>query len=497
MDLDAYRRSAETFLIDLTGEHYRHYAGLKQTYEIEPIYDRHGELFTAEAIESLRELGAAAPGHSDEQRRLRMLLDFAVEGYLGEATKALETELAEREAGLAIELDDRRIGFRESSVVQANEPDAALRAAIERARNELTESELGSLYRELLERQHACTAALGWDSYSEMCAECKAIDLGGLHGQTAAFNVASGDGYPTLLAPEVQRTLGIGLEELRRSDFPRFFRAAGEDEQFPADRLVESFTETMRGLGIDVASQPGVNLDLDQRPNKSPRAFCAPVRVPDEVHLVLTPVGGRDDFAVLLHEGGHTEHYANIAPELAFEFRFMGDNAITEAYAFLFEHLVEDREWLSRRLGIDNPDELLSHGRAQRLIYVRRYAAKLAYELELHGPSNGRPLSSLADRYAELIGGALQVDWPRETFLADVDPGFYCACYLRAWALETHLRSYLRERFGPAWFEEREAGDTLRTLWREGQRLSPDELLEQLTGKQLRFGVLLDDLGLR
>ena len=86
------------------------------------------------------------------------------------------------------------------------------------------------------------------------------------------------------------------------------------------------------------------------------------MRVPDEVHLVLTPVGGRDDFSVLLHEGGHTEHYANIAPELAFEFRFMGDNAITEAYAFLFEHLVEDREWLSRRLGIDDADELLSHG---------------------------------------------------------------------------------------------------------------------------------------
>ncbi|HEY1508751.1 MAG TPA: hypothetical protein VGF93_07120 [Solirubrobacteraceae bacterium] len=497
MDLDAYRQSAETFLIDLTGEHYRHYAGLKETYEIEPIYDRHQELFTAGAIESLRELRAAAPADSDEQRRLRMLLDFAVEGYLGEATKALETELAEREAGLEIELDDRRLGFRESSIVQANEPDGAIRAAIERARNELTESQLGALYRELLERQHAGTAALGWDSYSEMCADCKAIDLGGLHTQTEAFNIASEAAYPSLLAPEVKRTLGIELDELRRADFPRLFRAAGEDEQFPADRLVESFAETMRGLGIDVASQAGVNLDLERRPNKSPRAFCAPVRVPGEVHLVLTPVGGRDDFAVLLHEGGHTEHYANVAPDLAFEYRFMGDNAITEAYAFLFEHLVEDREWLSRRLGIDDADELLAHGRVQRLIYVRRYAAKLAYELELHGPSNGRPLSALADRYAELIGGALQVQWPRETFLADVDPGFYCACYLQAWAVETHLRAFLRERFGPAWFEEREAGDTLRGLWREGQRRSPDELLELLTGEQLRFDVLLDDLGLR
>jgi hypothetical protein len=496
MDLDAYRRSAETFLIDLTAEYYRHYAGLKEAYEIEPIYSRHDELFTAQAIDSLRELRGAASSGSDESRRLRMLLDFAVEGYLGEATKAVEAELAGREAGLVVELDDRRMGFRESSVVQANEPDAAVRAAIEQTRNELTETELGSLYRELLDRQHRGTTALGWSSYSEMCAECKSIDLAGLHGETAAFGAASEGGLPGILGPEVRRTLGIELSELRRSDLARFFRAPEEDRQFPAGRLLASFTETMARLGIDVSSQRGVNLDLESRSRKSPRPFCAPVRVPDEVHLVLTPVGGRDDFAALLHEGGHTEHYAHVDPELPFEFRYLGDNAITEAYAFLFEHLLDDREWLRRRLGIEEPEGLLLHGRAQRLIYLRRYAAKLAYELELHAAPDGRSLSSLSERYAELIGGSLQIDWPRETFLADVDQGFYCACYLRAWALETYLRSYLRERFGPAWFEEREAGDALRRLWREGQRLGPDELLAELTGQQLHFGVMLDDLGL-
>jgi hypothetical protein len=496
MDLDAYRQSAEQFLIDLTGEYYRHYAGHKDTYEIEPIYGRHEHLFTAQAIDALRQHRAATEPGSDESRRLRMLLDFAVEGYLGEATKALETQLAEHEAVLTIELEDRRMGFRESSVVQANEPDAELRAAIERKRNELTESELGGLYRELLERQHQCTIDLGWSSYAEMCSECKSLDLAALHVQTHAFSVDSEARYPALLEPEVRRTLGLELAELRRSDLTRFFRAPEEDRQFPADRLASSFVDTMRGLGIDVAGQAAVHLDLEARPNKSPRAFCAPVRVPEEVHLVLTPVGGRDDFAVLFHEGGHTEHYAHIDPRLPFEYRYLGDNAITEAFAFLFEHLVEDREWLRRRLGIEDADRLLGHSRAQRLIYMRRYAAKLAYELELHAESDERSLPQLSERYAELIGGALQIEWPRETFLADVDPGFYCACYLRAWALETHLRGYLRDRFGPAWFEEREAGDALRRMWRQGQRLGAEELLDELNGQRLEFGVLLDDLGL-
>jgi hypothetical protein len=218
--------------------------------------------------------------------------------------------------------------------------------------------------------------------------------------------------------------------------------------------------------------------------------------VPSEVYLVLTPVGGRDDFDVLMHEGGHTEHYAHVDPKLAFEYRYLGDNAITEAYAFLFEHLIEDPEWLRRRLGIEDAGSLLAHGRAQRLIYVRRYAAKLAYELELHAGPHGRSWDELAERYSRLIGDALHIEWPRETFLADVDPGFYCAAYLRAWALETHLRAYLRERFGLAWFDEPEAGKVLRRLWADGQRLGAEEMLGELTGERLEFGVLLADLGL-
>jgi hypothetical protein len=250
----------------------------------------------------------------------------------------------------------------------------------------------------------------------------------------------------------------------------------------------------MHGLGIDVRRQRGVVLDVDPRPNKSPRAFCAPVRPPHEVYLVLAPRGGREDYATMFHEGGHAEHYAHVASELPFEFRCLGDNSITEAFAFLFQHLVDDPEWLRRRADAGEPSRLVSHARTERLVYLRRYSAKLSYELELHG--TGSALDALPARYAELMSGALGIDWSGETFLQDVDPGFYCVCYLQAWALETHLRAHLRERFGPAWFESTEAGDVLRELWHDGQRLGAGDLLEQLTGAQLDFTVMLDDLGL-
>jgi hypothetical protein len=494
MDLEGYRGSAETFISELTAEYYRHYAGFKDDYEIEPIYKRHAGLFTAGAVAELRaHLDRAASG-GEQKRRLRLLLDFAVEGYMGQATKQTEAELARREASITIEVAGEQLGFRQSVVLQANEPAADRRAEIEQGRLLATDEQLNPLYRELIERQHAIAQELGYASYRDLCAQCKALDLPALHAQTAAFSAHTASSYGSVLEPELRRTLGIGIDQLRRSDLSRFDRAPELDLEFPAAELVRSFVETMHGLGIDVGTQPGVVLDVDPRPNKSPRAFCAPVRVPEEVYLVIAPVGGQDDFSALFHEGGHTEHYANVDPALSFEFRHLGDNAITEAFAFLFMHLVENPEWLERRLGIKDSSQVAAHARAQRLIYLRRYAAKLEYELELHG-SDG-PLSGLAARYSELLGSALQIQWPTETFLADVDPGFYCTCYLRAWALETHLRRYLRERFGPAWFDSHAAGETLLALWREGQRLTPDELLAQLTGERLDFGVLISDLGL-
>ena len=492
MDLEAYRAAAEEFVAELTGEYYRHYAGLKDGFEIESIYARHDALFTRAAVEELREVAAAPAPGGEEWRRRRMLLDFAVEGHLGRATKDVDAELARREAELSIELDGGRIGYRESAVAQANEPDADRRAAIEQARLELTDHALNPLYREVVQRQHELAGELGYPSYRDMCAAISGVDFDALHRQTEAFAAGTEASYGSVLAPEIKRTLGIGLEALRRSDLPRFFRAPGTDTTFPAERLTASFVETARGLGIDVAAQPGVILDTERRPTKSPRAFCAPVRAPGEVYLVIAPVGGRDDFAALFHEGGHTEHFAHLDPALPFEFRQLGDNAITEAYAFLFQHLIEDECWLRRHLGVEDDGALAAYARASRLVYLRRYTAKFAYELELHD-SAGADLDALSDRYSELLSGAVRVPWPRQTFLADVDPGFYCAAYLRAWALETHLSAHLRSRFGPCWFDDPEAGAALRALWREGQRSTPEEMARELSGRRLDFTVLGDE----
>ncbi len=490
-DLDEYRRRAERFSEELSREYYLHLAGRRPELEIEPIYDEYADLFGSAEVERLRRLAGAAGG-DDEKRRLRYLLQFAFDGLLGLETRSESAELAGLEASLEIDPGDGPVPYRAVPIEQANEPEPDRRAALEEGRNAVLVERLNPLHRVALERAHALCRALGWPSYAAAYAELRGIDLQALARQATTFLEATEEAYAAIVDPQLQRTGMPPLGELRRADLPRFFRGADLDPVFPADRLVASLADTLAGLGIDLGRQTNVHLDDESRRTKSSRAFCSTPRVPDEIYLVIAPTGGRDDYGTLFHEGGHVEHYANTDPGLAFEFRHLGDNSVTESFAFLLEHLIEDRDWLRHRLGVEDPEPAASHTRAFKLVLVRRYAAKLAYELELHGDSAA--LAEMPGRYADLLTRALRIPWPGASWLADVDGGFYAACYLRGWALETRWRGALRDRFGPRWFASPEAGEWLRSVWSNGQRLDAAELLAETLGGELDFTVMATEL---
>jgi hypothetical protein len=477
LDLDGYRTEAEEFLAAISREHYLHFSGQKEEYEIEAIYERHAGLFSREAVEELRTAGN------------RELLEFAVQGLMGQETKAEEAELARREAALHVQVGEEEIPLRQSSVVQANEADPERRAAIERARLDLSTRELTPLQLEIHERAAAITRELGWPSMVALCEELSGLDLEALESQTQAFLDQTDAGYEDIVEPEVERHLGLRFDGLRRSDLPAFFRAPSLDESFPAERLVETLRATLGGLGIELDAQVNVTVDAESRPTKSPRAFCAPVRVPGEVYLVIAPVGGRDDYEALLHEAGHTEHFAHVSAALPFERRQLGDNSFTEAFAFLFQYLAHEPAWLQDVLGTE-AEAIAGYASAVKLIFLRRYAAKLAYERRLHAAEVD--LSEMPGEYSRRLSDAIHVAWPHETWISDVDPFFYSARYLRAWAVERSLRGHLTEQFGERWFAEPAAGDLLRTIWSKGQRAAAEELLEELGAPPVvDFGVLV------
>jgi hypothetical protein len=481
-ELDRVRAQADRFMAELDEEYYLHYAGLKETFELEPIYERHAELTT---LETARSVGSAVDG----DRRVRELWRFTCEGYLGALTRVHAEQAASIEAGLEATIDGREIPFRMLRPTMANEPDRAARERLERVRNVLTEEHLEGIQLEASLAVRDGVRELGAASYLELYRDRFGMELDRLADQCRTLLDATEQMYEQAADALFRERAGVSLAEAKRWDTPRLFRAAGWDPQFPGDRMLPALQGTLADLGIDLTSQRNVHLDVEQRPLKSPRAFCAPIEVPDRVMLVIQPIGGPDDWHALFHEAGHTEHYAHVSPDLSVEERRLGDSAVTEGWAMLLEHLVDEPAWLTRRLDFPRPHEFAREGAVALLLMVRRYSAKLLYELEFHAADEP---TTMKDRYVELLGEALKIEPSPTDYLGDIDEGFYVSAYLRSWAFEAQLRDFLREEFGSAWFARREAGSLLRELWSLGQRPTAEELLKDVTGATLEMDAVGD-----
>ena len=481
MPLD-YEREAESFLTEIEREEYLNGAGLKETYDIAPIYERHSALFDRANVE---EVLAA-------RRSCLTLADFAARGCLNAGVKDLTEQIENAETQARILWDGEEVPYRKASVLIANEPDTARRHTLESLRQDVPAGLIPDRQSRLA-RVYEGVESLGFDGYVEMCDELRGLNLSWVAEQMERLLEVTRAEFAAQLAGYLQR-IGVPRDEATSADITYLFRAPRFDSLFPPGKLVPTLKRTLSGLGIDLDSQGNIELDVESRPLKSPRAFCAPVNVPDEVKLVISPRGGPDDYSALLHEAGHAEHFGSVDPSLPFAARRLGDNSVTEAYAFLFDNLMHSPVWLESVPGLDTSDELVQDFlRAEmfnKVYILRRYAAKLRYEIGLHSGSFDDPAAA----YSRLLSKATMVKCSPKVYLADVDDYFYSSQYIRAWIFEVQLRRYLEGRFGNNWFARREAGDFLIGLWRQGQAHSADELARQLGCDGLDAGPLMAEL---
>jgi hypothetical protein len=464
LDLAVFERDAEAFSRALSREHYLQGAGLKPTLDLTPLYEDFTHLFREDTFGEVLKAEL-------EPTPKRHLLDFVATGYLEDQAKPYTERLAALEASTTVPWEGQSLPYRAAAVAIANEPDAQRRHDLD-ARHRAATASFNPVYearhRTLLERARA----LDRGDYVALHDELRQLHLAELTGAGQRFLATTERAYFDALA-ELLGTIGLARADAAKCDLAWLFRAPQFDSQFGAKAMLPALYRTLRDLGIDLAEQTNVTLDTEVRPLKSPRAFCAPLAIPDDVRLVIMPMGGRVDYAALFHEAGHAEHFANVDRTLAFPYRWLGDNSVTESYAFLLEHLTTEVNWLRRHLEFDYPADYLRLALFQRLYMLRRYATKLVYEQELH---RGEDYEALSQRYVELFSGNLGVEYGPEPFLADVDDGVYAAQYVRAWIFEAQHRRYLQNEYDEEWFRAPRAGRFLRDLWREGQKYPVDEL---------------------
>jgi hypothetical protein len=471
--LEEYRQQLAQFNEALMREYFLHYSGQKETLELEPVYDRFSDLFTLDTIGELRRLLDDTPAHFKTKRQgIKLLIGFAEEGFIEQSIRQLTEDLAAQESRATLRYNNQEIPFYRATDQLAHEPDPAARRSLNQRRIEVITGG-NQLRAERLHQMHACSSALGYQNYTHMISTQQGINLTSLGEKFARFLRATDEFYLTSLERTLPAITGVQVTNADRADLNYFLQLQRYAESFPEDGVIAAYRETLRGLGIDVDKQRNVSIDDARRPGKHPRAFCAPIRIPEEIKLSINIIGGPSDYETILHEGGHAQHFAWTSPVLAEEFKYAGDNAVTEGFAFLFHYLVLDPLWLGDVIRFYRPSAFVKLCTLHKLLYLRRYAAKLNYELVLHSTED---LDQASYTYAELLTPATKFRYQPEEFLFDTDDGFYTANYLRAWLFEAQLREYLKTRFGRRWWKQRAAAECLIDLWNTGERYTAEEL---------------------
>src|SRR5690348_6082046 len=229
-EIDALSADADRFHAELDEETYLHFAGLKDTYDLAPIYERHERLTE---LDTALALGASVDG----DRRRRELWKFACEGYLGNFVSDEEERVAELEATLNATVDGEEIPFRMLKPRLGSEENRDVRERVEAARNELTEEHLNALQLQKAQVVQRETQRLGAPNYADLYRSF-GFPLDDLAEQCRRFLTETDDLWEEAGDRFFRSRVGMGLGEIERWDVGRAWRGADWDAAFPAAAML-------------------------------------------------------------------------------------------------------------------------------------------------------------------------------------------------------------------------------------------------------------------
>jgi hypothetical protein len=489
-----FESQLQRYLYDRSEEGRAVRVGEKEVSEQAAIVARYADLFTREQLEALRE---AEAGADDEERERLYRLRKTCENGL------VVAELAERDDALETALLAARVTFRDEEIplrtAQAKlailpeygdrEELGDAQAAVSAGFND---ERLG-----LLRASEELEADLSGDPDPvARTEEEKRISLHELERALAGAAERTTDAFERLRERWFEQLLGPDRDPLPSSYHTSYMRRLSPlDSIYTKERAVDVCLATLERLGFDPVSDPNIRLDLEDRPQKSPRACVIASDPPQIVHLITRAQGGLHDYQAFLHEAGHALHYAGCDPALPYTFRRLSrDHALTEIYSFLVESITHEREWHAEHFGL-SAEQAAENAQAtlflDALLY-RRYVAKLQFELDFwdrFAEDGGTP-----EGYEERLTEATGIRYRADAYLSDMDSGFYSADYLRAWIRAAQLRAYLRREVGADWWRDEKTGALLRDLFFEGTRPTSEEVAERLGFDPLDTGPLEGEL---
>ncbi len=491
---DRFEERLRNYLLESAEEGRAVRVGEKETSEHAAIVARYADLFAREQHTALKDAEASASG--DQGERLFRLREACEGGIIALELAAAYDELQNAMLAERIRFHGESLPLRAAQAQVAVLPEYAEREELGRLTADASAG-FNERRLDLLRKGEALEAELSGESDPiRRSAVLKGIDLHELAAALAAAAERQAETYAALRGRWLDAILGPARDDEPSSYHVAYTRRLSPlADTYTKERSVPVCLDTLARLGFDLASDTRIRLDLDDRPQKNPRACVIAADPPKVVHLITRAQGGLHDYQAFLHEAGHALHYAGCDAALPYAFRKLArDHALTEIYSFLLESVSREAGWHAEHfeLGVEEAESRAEATRFLEVLLFRRYAAKLRYELAIWSDFDHAP--DYAPLYADNLRAATGFRYRPDGYLADMDDGFYSADYLRAWIRTAQLRAYLRAEIGGDWWQRPETGEFLTALFREGTKPSSEEIAQRIGYDPLDTAPFLDEL---
>lgn len=493
-DADAFEERLAAYVAERAEESRAVRVGEKETSEQAAIVARYSDLFTREQLAALRHAEESEPdGGRERLTRLRLTCEGGlVTRELAARNDAFENAVLAARIEWGGEQIPLRAGMAKLATETAYADRSSLGELVRAATAKFNDDRLELLRaREELEQDLSGISSPVARSESE-----KEIDLRELFAAVEAARVATTGTFVRMRERWLPALLGPEVEDVPASAHLAWMRRLSPlVGTYSKERAVPVCSATLHAMGFDLDAEPGIRPDLEDRPQKSPRACVIAADPPRVVHLITRAQGGLHDYEVLLHEAGHALHYANVDPALPYTFRGISrDHALTEIYSFTLDALTRIPEWHALHFGLDDAEAERNATAASfvEAIMFRRYTAKLGYELgfwDRFAEDGGTP-----GGYEQRLTEATGLRYRESAFVSDMDAGFYSADYLRAWIRAAQLRRHLEQELGDDWWRRPETGEFLRALFRQGTRPTSEQVAAQIGFDPLDTAPLVGEL---
>lgn len=446
--------------------------GRKADLSVQPIMERWAHLFTPEAIRLVADAEARAPGH--ERRRWRRLALGLTDKHIAQHVAAIDEEIHTARRTVTVDVDGKAYPFLQIGQMVSVEPDPTRRHQIAAAWRDVQLREISPIGLRIWRARQEAARNLGYRGYAAAYLRLKEMSKRAVQQRAQAVFSNTKPTYRAALEGMLARYASVELPEAADVDMAYALHASMRTSTGGELDPVAAVRATLRGMGLDLQTIPGLEVDLEPRADKAPRAMCFSIDSPRHQVVTCKPQGRYQDVISLMHEMGHALHVAYMDPALPVPLRTVWERGTTEACAYLLEYLATDPDWMMRILGLDRAEatRLARIGELRQMYLARKMAGQALYDFDL----DANPTTAEEAYVTRMQAATGLITHPASYSVGDDE--LYAAGYLEAFLLHQHMMQGLKRQFGPGWWHNRGAGVWLQSqIWRRGMDWNAAEFI--------------------